>query len=773
MSWDGNGIGDYLQIINDARLRWTQADHCYGVWVRRDGNSNLGNSGPVFAWNTAGAAHQLWVRNSTAPSDANKIRYLIRDSIPNEASLTSTQSIVNDTWTHILVQKSGNTQEMYINGVLETSADASAVNEVDPGVNPLLFSFITGAGDRFNGQLAEFFKFDRALTSTEITDIAGGMRPTELRGALEQLAIFLPMDEDPIVTANMRDYHNRYVLSHAGIAINTNHPDIYDPRPTVKTYYEQSTHRKVQFTGNTELDVTKETPYGIHEPQTDSISNAVNWCLKYQREPDPALRVPAGGPEGCFTPKIPACGYDDYWLADEPFFNPNKWGNALIGERVSGNPNDVYGSNSNGCSRVRFSLTDKNIPCIINQGQQFVMENLAIMADSTEQVGLLNHKMVVNESGTLTTRTSDTAGIITLSSAVSGQGPVTGERIQIRWAGGVRHDAVVSAIGGSSTIYTFSGGSGDVLPAQDTAVTIYDWCYVPTNAEGYGTGVDGSQPNSRFQGTNTIWDGFSVAAIQNAAYANVSNCDHHTMIKTYFNNCARGWYNINDQGVNIDFYVVEFRGANTKVFDFQAGGFMIARHVLSAYANSILLNIGLGGKLKTGPGKNNGFFKLVDVKTDTEATTGAHIVYMEGDSGDELNRWCHIIVDGGANSRRANDTATDEAKNKFMRIVGRCGLTISELDFPGQIEIVGGDPGSSYAGSTFSPDILLNRCQLLEGDADDLTRIIIGDTPNSVQLDNCFYNTGTTAAVDRAAPVQDYPIVKSSVAVPHLGLYVP
>ena len=71
------------------------------------------------------------------------------------------------------------------------------------------------------------------------------------------------------------------------------------------------------------------------------------------------------------------------------------------------------------------------------------------------------------QAGTLTTRTDNDTGIATLS---TGHGLVTGNKVDVVWAGGSRigMDATVSG-----NAVTVNLGAGTNLPAQDTAVTLY------------------------------------------------------------------------------------------------------------------------------------------------------------------------------------------------------------------------------------------------------------------------------------------------------------
>lgn len=68
--------------------------------------------------------------------------------------------------------------------------------------------------------------------------------------------------------------------------------------------------------------------------------------------------------------------------------------------------------------------------------------------------------------GDLTTRTSNTAGTLTMDSA--GHGIATGDRFDIYWAGGQCYGAIAGTVAGASI--PFTGAAGDVLPAAATAI---------------------------------------------------------------------------------------------------------------------------------------------------------------------------------------------------------------------------------------------------------------------------------------------------------------
>ena len=71
------------------------------------------------------------------------------------------------------------------------------------------------------------------------------------------------------------------------------------------------------------------------------------------------------------------------------------------------------------------------------------------------------------KTGTLSTRTNDTSGTLTMT---TGHGFTTGQKdISIFWSGGSRRNVLVGTVATNSV--PFSGGTGDNLPLATTAIT--------------------------------------------------------------------------------------------------------------------------------------------------------------------------------------------------------------------------------------------------------------------------------------------------------------
>ena len=95
--------------------------------------------------------------------------------------------------------------------------------------------------------------------------------------------------------------------------------------------------------------------------------------------------------------------------------------------------------------------------------------------------GQISHEVTpaAANAGTLSTRTSDTAGTLTLGAS---HDISTGDVIDIYWSGGVAYGATVGTVSGTSV--PFTGASGDVLPAEDSAITADEQIEINTDFDG-------------------------------------------------------------------------------------------------------------------------------------------------------------------------------------------------------------------------------------------------------------------------------------------------
>lgn len=85
------------------------------------------------------------------------------------------------------------------------------------------------------------------------------------------------------------------------------------------------------------------------------------------------------------------------------------------------------------------------------------------------------------EAGDLSTRTTDTTGVLT----IAGTTLQIGDTIDVYWEGGEggrRYDVAVDNVAGDDV--TFSGGAGDILPAVSTPITAARQVSIATDFDG-------------------------------------------------------------------------------------------------------------------------------------------------------------------------------------------------------------------------------------------------------------------------------------------------
>ena len=97
---------------------------------------------------------------------------------------------------------------------------------------------------------------------------------------------------------------------------------------------------------------------------------------------------------------------------------------------------------------------------------------------SRDASGVITHKVTLPaaKAGTLSTRTSDTAGTLTLGAA---HGILEADVIDIYWDGGRAYGATVGVIDVLDVPFTLA--AGDVLPAEDAAITAQKQTVIDTD----------------------------------------------------------------------------------------------------------------------------------------------------------------------------------------------------------------------------------------------------------------------------------------------------
>lgn len=104
-------------------------------------------------------------------------------------------------------------------------------------------------------------------------------------------------------------------------------------------------------------------------------------------------------------------------------------------------------------------------------------------------------------AGSITTRSGDGAGVITMGA--TGHGIAGADIVDIYWVGGARYAVTIDSIGGAGNIeLTFDdtpAATGDVLPADETAVIVCERATVNTQIDGDNVKLFGVSCDQRSQ----------------------------------------------------------------------------------------------------------------------------------------------------------------------------------------------------------------------------------------------------------------------------------
>ncbi len=173
-AWLFDGVDDYVTVADNAALSIPAGDWTVGGWVKLTSNTTSTNQ-IILEWGNAPTFSQditLEITNNAGTTD--EITGYYDDGTSGNVSITSTSSpfTSNTNWTHVLFINSGTSFNVYINGASVASTTSSR-GGID--VTPALRLGVSGSTDRFlNGSLAEWAKWDRALSADEIAGLAKG-----------------------------------------------------------------------------------------------------------------------------------------------------------------------------------------------------------------------------------------------------------------------------------------------------------------------------------------------------------------------------------------------------------------------------------------------------------------------------------------------------------------------------------------------------------------------------------------------------------------------
>lgn len=180
MARNFNGTSDYVSVADHAALA-TLSYSAFSFWIRCDTMADLDRHN-IMNWGVFGANPNIYCAiYGDNHANAGGIRFYYKSSLGVAAAIDFNDKITDSNWHHVAVSYvSSITTSGWLDGVLQTDPGASLhLRNMDVSGS---WYFGSGSGDNkfFAGDIAEFAKFDAALSTEQIAALAAGVRPTEI-----------------------------------------------------------------------------------------------------------------------------------------------------------------------------------------------------------------------------------------------------------------------------------------------------------------------------------------------------------------------------------------------------------------------------------------------------------------------------------------------------------------------------------------------------------------------------------------------------------------
>ena len=182
-----DGTSDHIEIADHAALTWP-ADVSIGGWIRVDSGDTSATIHGLMTWGgyAATPSFTAWCFGPNHAS-ANKILFQTKDDDGNLSQITSNSVIGSPgTWHHVALTIEDSPTwnrlyRLYIDGVEDSVADFKDFSGANVAavwkIGDTQGGPVTG---HFYGDMAEWAKWDSALSTEQITALANGVRPPEV-----------------------------------------------------------------------------------------------------------------------------------------------------------------------------------------------------------------------------------------------------------------------------------------------------------------------------------------------------------------------------------------------------------------------------------------------------------------------------------------------------------------------------------------------------------------------------------------------------------------
>jgi hypothetical protein len=209
-----NGSSDHINCGNPSLL--TGTNYSVVAWMRPATVSD-GLSHVAVGWRSTSASNPITLQIDHVDTQA---RFIVRDGSGNIANSTLSSSIALNTWHCVVGTRSGNTAQVYVDGVAGASSTVTLGTITTNSLN--IGAVVNGSATRvqyFSGHLAEVAIWNATLTADEALALGRGVPPILVRP--QSLVFWVPLVRD------IRDLRNGTSLTASGAATVVDHPRIF------------------------------------------------------------------------------------------------------------------------------------------------------------------------------------------------------------------------------------------------------------------------------------------------------------------------------------------------------------------------------------------------------------------------------------------------------------------------------------------------------------------------------------------------------------------
>lgn len=219
-AWLFDGTNDYVTLADNAALTLPDGDWTVAGWFKLTSTSWGGDDQNIIEQGNGAVPKFRLALFSYDSVSVEEIYVDIRDDDGTTLLIDQDPGgnwTADTNWNHLVVQRSGTTITIYVNGSSIDSASVGSIDAINPS-DTFYFGARGGASSKwFNGTLAEWAKWDRALSAAERAALSAGFSPNCFPG----FSWFTPM-----VGGAYQELANGITTTNNG-TVSASHPRMY------------------------------------------------------------------------------------------------------------------------------------------------------------------------------------------------------------------------------------------------------------------------------------------------------------------------------------------------------------------------------------------------------------------------------------------------------------------------------------------------------------------------------------------------------------------